>query len=442
MKVQFFLKDSTKSKSAINAIFHFRGQRYKMATGVSIVPMYWNNTDKRAKNKKEYPDSETINIMLDRFERKLSEKLEEFQLKNEIPTAKELREMFSAGKKKVNNTSEDKQNDELLFLPYFYKYYTENYTGHTLSKYQTTYNWLVKYEKKYRLKLSFNDINLDFYNHFRKWFLQSTYIPRAGAEPVHFSINYFGSLIKCIQKVMNATGPRSRVKLHSNEDINHPDFKVEHETSDSIYLSVEELTKIHHFVPDIYNISPIMSDLRVKNRLRKVESLKVAKNKFLIGAFSALRVSDFNRLSEVNIKENFIRIKPQKGTKKNEDVVIPIHSIIREILESGFDIKTKLSDQNINQHIKEVCQLIGLNELVSVSRTEGFQVVERTYKKYELVTSHTARRSGATNMYLAGIPSISIMKITGHKTEKSFLKYIKISQEENAILLSSHSFFR
>ena len=46
--------------------------------------------------------------------------------------------------------------------------------------------------------------------------------------------------------------------------------------------------------------------------------------------------------------------------------------------------------------------------------------------------THTARRSGATNMYLAGIPTIAIMKVTGHKTEREFMKYIKITEEQTA----------
>ena len=57
------------------------------------------------------------------------------------------------------------------------------------------------------------------------------------------------------------------------------------------------------------------------------------------------------------------------------------------------------------------------------------------------ITFHTARRSFATNAYLAGLPPISIMKITGHKTESSFMKYIKISEKENAIQLKGHEFF-
>ena len=59
-------------------------------------------------------------------------------------------------------------------------------------------------------------------------------------------------------------------------------------------------------------------------------------------------------------------------------------------------------------------------------------------KKFEMISSHTARRSFATNLYNDGYPAISIMHITGHKTESSFLKYIKTSPEEHAKKLRKH----
>lgn len=448
MKINFFLQNPHKDITSIEAVVRYKGKRYKIAIGASVNPEYWDSSIKRVKVKKEYKEAQAINLIISKSDRKLSEFFDDCSLHNTIPTLTEVRShLHDDHQIQPPHFHKNPTNDQLeklnpYFLPFLKTYYEENYTGHTYNKYQTTYNWLARYEKKFRKKLSYDDINLDFYTHFKKWVLSSSYKPKKDAEPVNYSLNYFGSLIKCIKKVMNVTGPHSRLKLHNNIEFKHEDFKVEHETADTIYLSLEELMKLHEFKPNVHNIGPITNDLRVENRLRKVDALNNAKNKFLIGAFTALRVSDFNRLGEVNIKENFIRIKPKKGTRKNEDVVIPIHPIIREILDNGFDIKTKISDQNINQHIKEVCQLIGLDEMVSVTRTEGNSIVERTFKKYELVTSHTARRSGATNMYLAGIPSISIMKITGHRTEKSFLKYIKISQEENARLLAGHKFFQ
>jgi integrase len=62
----------------------------------------------------------------------------------------------------------------------------------------------------------------------------------------------------------------------------------------------------------------------------------------------------------------------------------------------------------------------------------------QNYKKWELLSTHTARRSFATNLYLAGLSSITIMAITGHKTEKAFMKYIKATSSEHAKLLKIH----
>ena len=64
--------------------------------------------------------------------------------------------------------------------------------------------------------------------------------------------------------------------------------------------------------------------------------------------------------------------------------------------------------------------------------------VNKTVPKHKLIMTHTARRSGATNMYKRGIPTIYIMKITGHKTESSFLRYIRITKEETADKIIQH----
>jgi integrase len=96
----------------------------------------------------------------------------------------------------------------------------------------------------------------------------------------------------------------------------------------------------------------------------------------------------------------------------------------------------------MNEYLKEIGKLAGLTETIKVSTTKGGFRFDESFEKWQLITTHTARRSAATNMYLAGIPTISIMKITGHHTEKAFLKYIRISQEDNALKLMEHPFFK
>lgn len=441
MNVNFFLKNPKAGKSAIYTMIRYRGKRFKLAAGVSVDPAFWK--DNRADSAKgKYTDADIINIRLDRFEAAIKKAFEIHILNKTIPTPDELK----AAVKPVEKNQPGTRNPE-LFLPFFHTWYnTARYDTSTWKKYNTTYNWLQRYEAKFG-KLTFDEVNLKFYTNFRHWVMAQQYTKTRNPEPGtrnpeletrNYSSNYFGSLVKCIKKVMNEAAEKG---LHKNTEYKSARFKTDAETADSIYLSTAELLKLHRFTATPDNVGEITSDPRPENRRRVADAINLAKNKFLVGAFTALRVSDFNRLDEVNIKQNTIRIKPRKGTRKNEDVIIPIHPVVAEIIASGFNIATPISEQKINKHIKQACQLVGITEAVTTARTEGEVITERTAPKYTLVTTHTCRRSGATNMYLAGIPSISIMKITGHTTERSFLKYIRISQEENARLLASHPFF-
>ena len=88
----------------------------------------------------------------------------------------------------------------------------------------------------------------------------------------------------------------------------------------------------------------------------------------------------------------------------------------------------------MNEYLKDICQEVDSlkKKEESVTYEKGKKVVTMV-PRHKLVTTHTARRSFATNMYKRDIPSITIMKITGHKTESSFLKYIKVTPEEHAV---------
>ena len=79
---------------------------------------------------------------------------------------------------------------------------------------------------------------------------------------------------------------------------------------------------------------------------------------------------------------------------------------------------------------------------ITIAARIDFMDLEYFNSKYELIKTYTARRSGATNMYLAGIPTLSIMKIAGHKTEHEFLKHKRVSKEETAEILANHEYFR
>ncbi len=120
----------------------------------------------------------------------------------------------------------------------------------------------------------------------------------------------------------------------------------------------------------------------------------------------------------MNIGEH-IRIVTDKG---KTSVVIPLHPIVKEIT-SRFDSNVAISDQKMNKHIKELARLAGITETVVLNRhIAGGAMKQVCVEKCDAVSTHTARRSFATNAYKAGVPTISIMKITGHTKESNFLE--------------------
>ena len=83
-----------------------------------------------------------------------------------------------------------------------------------------------------------------------------------------------------------------------------------------------------------------------------------------------------------------------------------------------------------NRQIQRCAMIAGINDTIYINVTKGGKVEQEATPKWKLVSSHTARRSFATNLYKKSHNSLMVMKFTGHTTEENFLKYICIDDEE------------
>lgn len=173
------------------------------------------------------------------------------------------------------------------------------------------------------------------------------------------------------------------------------------------------------------------------------EGYNSARDLFIIGAYTGLRVSDFNNLSEDNILFVVNTKVIKVATKKTgEPVVIPIHPVVNRILEKrNGEFLPKISDQKINNYLKDIGKESKINENFKRTSTKGGTKATSLRPRYEHIKTHTARRLFCTNAYLSGIDSIDIIAISGHRTEKSFLKYIKVSKEQIVLRMADHPFF-
>ena len=221
--------------------------------------------------------------------------------------------------------------------------------------------------------------------------------------------NTRGSHVKFVKAAMNEA---YKNKLHRNEDFRT--FRKETEQVDAVYLTNEEVTRVAEL--------PLCG------------SHAIARDLFIIGCHTGMRFSDYSRLSMNDISDGVIHLITQKC---KTPVDIPAHPRVLKILKKYKGMAPKISGQKFNVYIKDVCKEAGIDETILV-RKSGKHI---RCQKWELVSSHTARRTGLTNMYKAGIPIYRCMMISGHKTEQVFLTYLRITQEENAQFLKDNPFF-
>lgn len=167
---------------------------------------------------------------------------------------------------------------------------------------------------------------------------------------------------------------------------------------------------------------------------------------YVLHCFIGLRVSDLatflynphRYIREIGGKF-FVEIKTEKT---GEVVVIPLSKAALQILSKrNYNFDGFFSYQYYNLTIKEVARRAGLTSEIVTTRTQGGLRVDVVRDKCELMSSHTARRTFATNAYLAGLQEKAIMMITGHKTTQSFYRYIRCSSLDSAIKIAGHHFF-
>ena len=194
---------------------------------------------------------------------------------------------------------------------------------------------------------------------------------------------------------------------------------------DNIYLSEDEIQRI-------YNID--FSDKAIISQVDFKSSIEQTRDLFVIACWTGLRFGDWRDLSKADLTADTMTITT---SKTNKTVIIPLHPMVKNIIQKyGGKLPMAVDKTHALKQIRKCGELANINEEVSLARVIGGKTVIRREPKYNFIMNHTARRAFATNMYLKGVQTISIMAITGHTTEANFMKYIKISQAEHAAIVA------
>ncbi len=410
-KFNFNLREpESKRETPLNMVIRWNNQKLVYSTGLNINPQFWDKTTQRAKNTKRFAASPEFNESLSNIEAQVLKSFRDFENDNlKQPTIEELRERLNITTNRVNKPV---QTDLFTFIEKFRSDSVNKVnrsTGKTFAvKTQTAYKQLhellIEFSGRKRKPINFNDIDFEFYIDFVQFLTTEK----------EFSVNYIGKHIKTLKTILNDALERG---ITDNQKFKSKKFAVLKQETDSVYLNLEELEELGKV------------DFSNNPRLDRVRDL------FLVGCYTGLRFSDLSKISEENIKGDFIELETQKTADK---IAVPIHPVVNGIMTKYVETTGKAfpeaySNQKMNEYIKEVCRLVkGLKSFVSVKENKAGVTYSKKYQKFELITTHTARRSFASNNYKLGFPMHIIMAVTGHKTEKSFMSYIKITPTEKA----------
>ncbi|PQJ23360.1 tyrosine-type recombinase/integrase [Tenacibaculum sp. SG-28] len=400
----FDLKEPNSTQETLIVLRYYISKnegRFVFSTGLTIHPQEWDKKTKLPIQKRGRSDLGSINRKLQEFIVFLDKTVDNFDL-NKIPITKaNLKERFAS---EFNKTNEKKTfsyftdfvADFVEKAPNLVNRKTKRkHSKVQLKHYKTSLNILLKYESFCNKRIKINEFDLKTYDSLCEYLLNDQ----------KYSINSSGEVIKNI-KVFLSKAEESGLTI--NQDYKSNYFTTLKEESVSFALNEEEIESILNY------------DFSNNKRLENARDL------FIIGLWTGLRVSDFLTLSNINVKDDFIKVKPQKTvTTSGISVVIPLHHHIKEVIKKR-GMPHSISDVKFNKYIKEVCKEIGFSELIKgglvfVDENTGDRRKKiGMYPKYKLVSSHICRRSFATNLYKMNFPSLSIMQITGHTTEKAF----------------------
>ncbi len=417
MKVSFYLKrPDSKNETSLFARISYKGIQLKYYISENIDPKYWDKDTHRAKKTQKFREFPEFNSRLDNIESTIKTTYRKYlnDQCNKLPNPDELKHLLD---KQFHKSV--KKDHESMLIGFFEKFISQTkngirlqaktgkpYSKNTVKVYVTAFKHLVNFKKVYKKNIDFETIDLTFYIDFTEYLIKK----------LNLSTNAIGKNVQVIKLILSEA---AEIGLHKNMIFKSRRFASIKEQTEHIYLSEKEIAEIDAL------------DLSHNERLDKVRDL------FLIGCWTGLRYSDYSKLQSHHFNDGFIEIVQ---TKTGDPVTIPLHPTVnRIVVKYDGQLPRPISNQKTNEYLKELGKLIpSLKNTFTKTMTKGGAKVTSTFKKWEILSTHSARRSFATNMYLQGIPSISIMAITGHRSEKAFLKYIKLTSKEHAKVLQNH----
>ena len=418
ISVKFSLRDKhAKQKSTIRTSVTFNGNRIVFCPGYSICPDKWDNKIGAPKKIKGCIEIKNITIKLKELDLLLTRLYDDLSIKEtqEVsPIVLKQKILSSIHPKEF--TEENSTGTTMVELIEIFIRDCESgkrlkkgrikLEPATIQTYKTTLGHFKSFQSKYKRKLLVSGFNQKMHDDFLEYL---------ELEVEEFSKNSASKNISNLRQVILYA---IKLKLLPSSIMIDVVFETGREESDNIYLNEHEIQLLWN-----------LTDFKNKGE-QEVRDL------FVLGCYTGLRFSNYSTIDLSYLKDN---IYTTYQIKTKDKISIPIHPNVQRIIDKyNGNLPVSPTNQEFNRTLKDLGQRIPeFNVPFEKLITRGREKIIEVKQKWEMIQSHSARRSFCTNMYIMGVPIPTIMAISGHRSEKNFKKYIKASGVEHAQIMKS-----
>lgn len=401
LNFHFRLKDQkAKTKTRIYLVLNYsiagEKKRIKVSTGRSVPPINWST--KRECLKTSAAGNLEFNKFLKSFREDAEKVFNDLDSKGTTPTPEQF---ITAFEDERNPYNKPQQKTFWQIYEEYEQRAKKRLEWNSYKNIRATYRKVKEFENFWGQRLTFELIDEKF---------KTAFVDFLEYE-LDYAINTAGGHLHKFKMFMN-----DAYKKGYHQNLRFKDFKEPKEELDPIFLSEDELVKI-------YNL-----DLSNNPRLDRVRDW------LIIGCNTGFRYSDIQTLRPEHIIENRSIIQ-KKMVKVKNTVYVPIQPVVKEILKKyNWEFPPVIKEQKFNEYVKEVCELAGINKMVIPGDRRGnVEVNDAGFaEKFKCISSHTMRRTLCNNLYLAGWELEDIMTISGHRTKKALMSYLRIEKLRKA----------
>jgi len=428
--IRFELRSSKadkEGKAPVRLIYQIKGDRKYYNTGQKMLPESWDLKNQQAiyidkkTAKLRHPlinyellltesEAKDINNDLNDLTKNIEAIEKRFEMDKIAYSISDVIDKLKADKTPITK-KEAPSNILFDFIDKYIQEHKATREAGSLTVYRTLKKHLKEYQQETNRKVSFDKIDYSFFQSFQNFLLSLTKTVDGKVMPLlnNTTVAKQLSTIKTFLSYAKKEGV--------NVSDKYKDFKIKKETLEVIALTNEEFEALFYF------------DLSNNKKLAQVRDV------FCFACTTCLRYSDLAQLKREHIKQDEIKLTVKKTKEPLSIPLIPFSKAILAKYEALNRPLPVISNQKMNDYLKELCQLAGINEQIEIVRYRGTKREAITYPKYELIGVHTGRKTFATLSLERGMSAEEVMTITGHKDYQSFKRYVKITEQRKKVVM-------